>query len=222
MVGAYFALMAFIAVSGYYRGLYGKIKWITNIIHVVSNMGRIAFIDNGNFVETDGAHIIYWWGKYYTMRRPIVQLTARPVPEYSDPLTIFTKEYKDDKAYHIIYAGITIFILDHSSQRFMFGINSQNKVIFMDADTLEILPYREYYRYSNEFHDYTVEDNIFVIGGRKYKLGRGLDSVEFIANYYFKVFLCDDIYFVAFRVNFIDWISAQLYLDGSRTKPALH
>jgi len=212
---------AYNAVKGYCKDLYNNLHWPPEFIRTVSNTGELAFIHNGNFVETKEANILYWWGKYYTITHPVTQLAARPVQEYSDPFTTFLKEYKDDEAYYIIYTSNNIFILNYGADRFMFGINSQCKFLFIDVDTLEILPFRQYYKHSNEFCDYTREGDIFTIGGRKYKLGRAIDLV-ITAVCHYRVFLCDEIYFVAFWSTYNKWVTSQLYLENTLTKPALH
>ena len=212
---------AYNVVKGYCMGLYNKLQWPPQIMLALSNKGKLAFIHNNNFVETKEVNVLYLLGEYYTITHPVTQLAARPVQEYSDPFTTFLKEYKDDEAYYIIYTGTNIFILNYGADRFMYGINSQNEFLIIDADTLEILPFRQYYKHSNEFRDYTREGYIFTIGGRKYKPGRAIDPV-ITAVCHYRVFLCDEIYFVAFLSTYNKWVTSQLYLENTRTKPALH
>ena len=213
-----------------------NLRWPSHMVTIVENKHNIGVIHNGKLIESSGSYIIYVLGEYYCTDQ-ITKLKALPINNVTGSII---KEYRDSDSYHIIFWHKSIYILDRSALRIMLVTTPKicdkcgttpkicdkcegntPEIMFIDPDKPELLQSQRYDTQTCKVINYTREGDKFIIGGKKYRIGREIEpdvmkwGSPFIADFG-GVYLCDGIYIVAYY-NHLKWIPAQLYADVSRT-----
>ena len=162
-------------------------------------------------IEYVGQKIFYWSRKQFKMW--ISKLPSIPIKNNTGKELIFISEVRDD-AYHLIPQGYNMYVLNTRSSKILYGHDKNNtELIFIDAETYEIIPYNIYSCSDNFISEGTYEGGSINIDGDEYIIDRQTQS---LVGKPYELYKFGDIYAVI-----LDYIQvSQLNRVNKRTKPA--
>jgi hypothetical protein len=192
---------------------------------------RKGMIDNGHFINTNERYVLCNSGKYFTLS--LIEIPAENINAAGtcDPALIITDSafcheiYSGFNAYHIIYTPTQfIRILAYAANKFVCA-SLRTDEVFIDLETLEIIPDTCYYLSNTRFDDYVrFSGTVFIINGKKYstdpKYGHILSNFDLLHDKFTgQIYLCGETYVAIYEHNLVQ-LPVQLYPENLRTKPA--
>jgi len=173
---------------------------------ILYNKERYAILHSNNYIKSPNPYIVYYLGNYYTIKSISVlifqsslfklELTKLPdyltsTPAQGEPI-IIKKEYEGIGDIFALHD--TIYVLSRAANKFMLGYSINLPVIFVDTETLKPIPFKSAKMSDCKISHQSVEDDGFIIDGKKYNSANHVLNMAKIINKPHAFYKLDDYY----------------------------